>query len=269
MISIFKFVAMAVTILICFGLPIFLGYTMEKKYKFKAKLITKGIVVGVMVFVISQLVLRSNILNFLSKTQWYGEMARNPILISLFLGLTAGIFEEVGRYIGFRYFMKNSLNWEDGVAFGIGHGGVEAILLVGFTYINNIIYSIMINLGVYDTLVGSKLPNGLGEQLYDQLVNSQSTDFLVGGIERIFAITIQIALSIVVLYGVRKKNFLYLLLAILLHGVVDSPLVYMMIKGVSIMWCEAFVFVCALAGLLFIFKTRKNSDSKVTVENIN
>jgi len=127
----------------------------------------------------------------------------------------------------------------------------------------------MINLGVYDTLVGSKLPNGLGQHLYDQLVNSQSTDFLIGGLERIFAITIQIALSIVVLYGVRKKNFLYLLLAILLHGVVDSPLVYMMIKGVSIVWCEAFVFVCALVGLLFIFKARKFSDMQETVENIN
>ena len=53
---------------------------------------------------------------------------------ALFLGFTAGLFEEVGRYLAFTTILKKRLDWKNAVAFGIGHGGIE-IHSAGWFYI--------------------------------------------------------------------------------------------------------------------------------------
>lgn len=45
--------------------------------------------------------------------------------------LLAGVFEEVGRYLAFRFLLKRYTNRRDAVTYGIGHGGIEAILVLG------------------------------------------------------------------------------------------------------------------------------------------
>ena len=47
--------------------------------------------------------------------------------------LLAGVFEEVGRYLAFRFLLKRYTNRRDAVTYGIGHGGIEAILVLGLT----------------------------------------------------------------------------------------------------------------------------------------
>lgn len=45
------------------------------------------------------------------------------------LGLSAGLFEEITRFIALRYWAKDARNWRDGLMFGAGHGGMEAMLV--------------------------------------------------------------------------------------------------------------------------------------------
>lgn len=59
---------------------------------------------------------------------------------------------------------KNGLTWADAVAFGIGHGGVESILLVGLSQISNVVTSILIQTGKVKALKMSTL-----EKLCDAL----------------------------------------------------------------------------------------------------
>ena len=116
-----------INIIISFGIPIVaLIYFILKK-----KACVKSYFIGVIVFFISQITLRLPILNnVISNMDWYIEISIvSPIIIMIFLGLTAGIFEEIGRYLGFKIALKNNRRWIDGIAFGIGHGGIEAILL--------------------------------------------------------------------------------------------------------------------------------------------
>jgi uncharacterized membrane protein YhfC len=44
--------------------------------------------------------------------------------------LTAGVFEETARYIAYRFLLKEH-NMENGLIYGVGHGGIESIMLVG------------------------------------------------------------------------------------------------------------------------------------------
>jgi uncharacterized membrane protein YhfC len=46
--------------------------------------------------------------------------------------VTAGLFEEGGRYIGYRLFMRREpKTWAKAVMYGIGHEGLESVLLGG------------------------------------------------------------------------------------------------------------------------------------------
>lgn len=53
--------------------------------------------------------------------------------------LTSGIFEEGARWIVMRYWAKGVRTWPTGVAFGLGHGGIEALLLIGMNAINGVV----------------------------------------------------------------------------------------------------------------------------------
>src|SRR5215470_19158718 len=57
---------------------------------------------------------------------------------ALFIGLlfawalSSGLFEEVGRYVGYRVFMgREEKTWSKAVMYGIGHGGAETIIQNG------------------------------------------------------------------------------------------------------------------------------------------
>ncbi|MFD3158592.1 YhfC family intramembrane metalloprotease [Haloimpatiens sp. FM7330] len=253
MISNTKIIFIIIAIFISFGMPILLGIYFCKKYKATVK----SIVVGAVVFLIFQIFTRMPLLSYLQNVEWYKSIVNKPMVIALFLGVTAGLFEEIGRFIGFKFFLKDRLNWKNGVACGVGHGGIEAIVLVGIANINNLIYSLMINNGTFDEITGSKISHVLSMQIKNQLIYSPNYYFLVGGIERIFAISIHIALSLIVLYAVKNRKSIYLFVAILLHAVLDTPVAYMVMKGISIVFIEAYTLIFAIAALVFIIKVKQ------------
>ena len=50
-------------------------------------------------------------------------------VVAVFYGLSAGLFEEIARYLTYRFWLKDSQNWKSGLMFGAGHGGIEAMIL--------------------------------------------------------------------------------------------------------------------------------------------
>lgn len=247
---------------ICFLLPISLAVYFYKKHRISLM----AVLIGAGVFVVSQIVLRIPLLALVGKQQWYIDMSANAYVLGLFLGLTAGLFEEVGRYIAMKFFMKKTLSWKNAVAFGIGHGGIEAIALVGLTLLNYLVMSFMINSGAFDSLVAAKLPPEIAQQIRVLLVESPTVNFLAGGFERVMTMSIQIAFSIMVLYSVKFRKPLYLVLAILLHALVDAPLVVLSTMGLSVWAIELYVAALAVAAFVYIIKA-KDSFEKREQEN--
>lgn len=105
----------------------------------------------------------------------------------------AGLFEQTGRFLAFRYTIKGKTAWKDGLAYGIGHGGIESILI-----------------GVFAALSQEKV----------YLVANPAV-FALPGIERVMALATQIALSLLVLYGIKTGKIRYLFFAILGHASLD------------------------------------------------
>ena len=73
--------SMAITLLICFGLPVALFVYFYKK----ERIALVAVFVGVLVFLVSQMFTRIPLLNFLSSMEWYQQMATNFFLLALFL----------------------------------------------------------------------------------------------------------------------------------------------------------------------------------------
>jgi uncharacterized membrane protein YhfC len=229
-----------------------------------------AVLLGAIVFLVTQVAIRIPLLSVLGRQQWYIEMSTNIYLIALFLGLTAGLFEEIGRYIVMKLFMKKSLSWKNGVAFGIGHGGIEAIVLVGLTILNYLVMSLMINSGIFDEMIAANLPPAIAEQIKLMLVDSPTINFLAGGFERIMTMIVQIAFSIMVLYSVKFKKPAYLVYAILLHAVIDAPVVILGSIGLNVWIIELFIAACAVVGLVYIIKAKsifaKKEEEQQAVE---
>jgi uncharacterized membrane protein YhfC len=162
----------------------------------------------------------------------------------------AGLFEETGRFLAFKTVLKKKLGKDaNALMYGAGHGGFEAIYLLGITSINNIIYSVLINSGRTDMLTSSLTGDYLAQvnNAISLLKTTPSYLFLMGGVERIFAIVLQIALSVLVWFAAKKKNRLYLYpLAVLIHLLVDGITVICSGKGVSTITLEAIVGLMAV-----------------------
>ena len=231
--------------------------------------------VGCGVFLLFALILESLVHQAVLVKSPVGVTIQGNIwLYALYGGLMAGIFEETGRYLSFRTVLKRRQdNDANALMYGAGHGGFECVALLGVTMIMNIVVAVMINNGnmeaVTGILVGNDVPNSEEalaqvDQLTKQLTDAPSWTFLVGLVERVFAMAIHISLSVIVWFSVKEvgKRALYPL-AILMHAAVDGVTVIVSDRFGAVA-VECVVAVMALALILWARRVwaeaRRNSS---------
>ena len=182
--------------------------------------------IGCAVFIVFALILEALAHKLILKGSLGQTIQGNILLYALYGGLAAGVFEETGRYLAFRTVLKKRLGTDrNALMYGAGHGGIEAILLLGFAYISNIVMSVLINAGQTDLLTATAAGEA-AEQLkaiLDSLVTTAPWTYLLAIVERAVAITTHICLSVLVFFSVKKpgKGWLFPA-AILLHAALDG-----------------------------------------------
>ena len=129
-----------------------------------------------------------------------------PWLYYVYAALAAAVFEETGRLIAMKFWMKKWLDFPNALMYGIGHGGVEAILIGGLSGISNLVSMLMINSGAMQNTLAA-LPAESANQTVSQLSALWTTPaplFFVSGIERISAIILHIGLSLLIYRAVKS-----------------------------------------------------------------
>ncbi len=126
----------------------------------------------------------------------------------------------------FRIFLKNHTERETAVSYGLGHGGIECIIVLGLGHLQNYTYCQLINNGQMDKLIDKMAGNDTAIASYQSIVDSLSKmnvyTLMLGGLERVAALFLQIALSVLVFYAVRKADKIkYLWIAMGIHTLVD------------------------------------------------
>ena len=242
-------IAYALNALLMILLPILLGIFLARKFKLSWRLF----IFGGLAFILSQLFHLP--LNAVLTRVIPGLGAGGAVwLQALVFGFTAAITEEIARYSILRNNLKDARSWKSALMYGAGHGGFEAMILgilAGLTLVNMI--ALQNNPDALAALPADKMA----------LVQEQLTAFwampwylaLMGVVERISALIIQISLAVIVMQVFLRKNKSWLWLAVGWHWLVDAAAVLSAARF-SIPITELIIGVLALTGLMIIFYFR-------------
>jgi len=190
-----------------------------------------------------------------------GAAVQPPLwLYALVGGLTAGVCEELARAGGFaaliwlrkrgRQAAGQPLGLQDGLMAGLGHGGIEAMVFGGVLT--------AATLAALLPLQGADLSQmGMGAEqmayIQKQLSLIASPQYAVLPLlERLLAMGVHVTYSVMVLKAFQKQNWLYVVLAIGYHTLVDAGAVWMSQNGWNAWAIEGAFFLVALPGYVWL-----------------
>ncbi|MBQ7153346.1 MAG: YhfC family intramembrane metalloprotease [Clostridia bacterium] len=226
-----QFVWLALEAVIAIAVPVAIAIIWMKK---KNEPVT-SVLIGAAAFLLFVLILEKPIQNVLLFPTAMGLkdhalsrfMSERPILLSFLAGLFPGVFEETGRFVAYKTLLRKRKNRETSISYGIGHGGFEVIYLLGVASLQYILYAILINTGLFGTImeqVAEQAPDQVStlEAVVDTIAAYSLAEVGVALFERVFAVMFHIGASILVFYSCKEGRRVWLyLLAIVLHTVLD------------------------------------------------
>ncbi|MBQ3841932.1 MAG: YhfC family intramembrane metalloprotease [Ruminiclostridium sp.] len=242
----------ALNILISLAIPTALFLVFQRKYKCKAV----PFFVGAATFIVFAMILEPVVHLIAGLNDPNSPIVQNIWLYAVYGGIAAGLFEETGRFIAMKFLLRKYYNNDhNALMYGAGHGGAEAVLLLGAGALNNIIYSVILNMGMESTLLDSAPTEALKQQvqmIFDQLKATSPLVFLISPIERIFAVSLHIALSVLVWIAVTRKGKTWLYpLALFLHAFADASMAIANSLSGSLVVTELYISViCVLVCFL-------------------
>jgi uncharacterized membrane protein YhfC len=231
--------------------PLILGWWIRRRYR-----VGWGIFwAGAATFVLSQIVHIP--LNYVLGLLGGGRgVALWPLpAMALVAGLSAALCEEGARWIVLTFFLKQVRRWDQGLQYGAGHGGIEAILFGALALAS---FVSMIVLRALDPAV-LNLSGASAQQAQAQMAQYWATPWhmsVLAGLERVFAITLQIALALLVVRSVARRQPLYFLAAIGLHTAADFWAVWGA-RTIGALWMEVGVAILTAFALWLILRLKE------------
>ncbi len=247
MVPVSSLIMMAANAFLGIAVPVCLAVYLVRKHRAKLS----SILIGAGTFLLFALVLESILHQLVLKGPHGSDILGNTLLYALYGGLAAGVFEETGRFLSMKFLMKKEPSKPlPGIAYGVGHGGAEMLIIFGITMINNLVISALINSGQADAIF-AKVPEEAAGQLQaqlDQLQTLGAGTLLIGLWERFSALILHLGLSMLVWVAVRKGGkWLWLFpAAIVIHAIVDAGTVLLQ-KSTGLVPLELIVMAEALA----------------------
>ena len=227
---------------------------------------------GAVVFVVSQMLIRIPLVQ-VTQTAIAPQLEADPLLLWAWIGvlvLTAGLFEETGRWLGYRWFFRRiPRTWANALLYGTGHAGAESILLVGL--------SVFSSLATYLALTQGAAPAPPGQEATFETLRQTFADLpawgpLLGGVERVLTLPFHVSAAVLVLQAFVRRNIAWLGLAILWHAFTNLAVVGLArwLQGLDEVpgWVgsvlpEAVLFIIALVslGIILYFRPSAPEDS--------
>lgn len=260
-------VSIIVTLFVSFILP--LAFLVGYALRHKKQGIWSAWLLGALGFFVPQILIRLPILSGLSQSSGFAAFAQtHPALYGFGLAFTAGLFELAGRYAVARVLKKN-LTYRRALAAGLGHGGIEAILITGLAYLSNVVILVMLQTGGFDAVLTQ---TGDASQLLaarDALVNTHWALFLLAGYERLLAMTCHVAMSMMVCYGVHTNRVLPWTLACLaVHTCMDfiASISLFIGRGLTLAAAYTIIYILLTAVTVLSILILKNIRSRWAAE---
>lgn len=239
---------MGFSLLVAFALPITLFILCRKRLN-AARL---PALIGALTFTVAVLVLENAAHSLLRPLTSSPAVQGSVLLTAVYGGLMAALFEEFGRLAAMKLFMKKTLTKENALMYGVGHGGIEAVLTAGILYISNLATAIMVNTGSIGAALGTldEAARAATVESLSALCTTDSYLFFMAGVERISAIALHICLSYLVYRALQYGEKRYFFAAMGLHFAVDAATV-LLAASVPILALEL-ILLAAMAVVVWL-----------------
>jgi uncharacterized membrane protein YhfC len=176
------------------------------------------------------------------------------IFNAVFLGLSAGLFEELFRYGMFRWWARDARSWRTGILTGAGHGGIEAILLGLLALYGFLQLAALRGMDLAAVVPAEQL--ALAREQMTAYWSMTWYDSLLGAVERLFTIPVQIAFAVIVLQCFTRRQGFWVWLAVGYHALIDATAV-LALKYIGTYGTEAIIAGFSILSVIIIFLLRR------------
>ncbi|MBQ1316473.1 MAG: YhfC family intramembrane metalloprotease [Lachnospiraceae bacterium] len=231
--------SLILTVVLMIAVPVVFFLYWRRKHKEKTKI--RWLIAGAAGFLVSARMLELGV-------HYFCIIADNPVsrfingntaAYVLYGTAMAGVFEECGRHIILKYFMKKDRTRENAVLYGIGHGGIEILAVLLPAMITYLAVAVVFSSGnTADALRALKITEENAAAALPSVRAAAAFDYgmmAMNVIERLLTMFCHIGLTVIVYYGVVKVRKGCLPAAVLLHMLMDtSPAMYQ--RGLLPLW---------------------------------
>ena len=198
--------SLIITVILMIAIPVAFFIYWRRKHKEQTKI--SWLIAGAVGFIVSARILEFGV-------HYICILADNPV--SRFINgstacyvlygiIMAGVFEECGRHIVLKYILKKNRTRENAVLYGIGHGGIEILVVMLPTLITDLVVAVLFSGGdVENTLQSLKITEETAAAALPSIQAAAAFDYgmmAMNVIERLLAMFLHVGLTVIVYYGV-------------------------------------------------------------------
>lgn len=208
------------SIFLCMVVPLCYLWYIKKKTNAKAVSFFAGLAFSLLFSFILGILINIILLQMLGLGFLFGS-ANHPVYSALYGSVTAGLMAFFGSFVGLKYAMKNRLDKDNALLFGLGKGSFECIMNVGAVSITNLIAAAFINsIGSNEYFKKLNLP---AEDLakthasFNTLAATPSYIFIINATYYLLLLCAHIALTLLIYRAKEKeqnKHFLPIVLVL-------------------------------------------------------
>jgi ABC-2 type transport system permease protein len=186
-----------------------------------------------------------------------GADSSSVYVTAIVLGLTAGLTEELARAVGYAI-VRRARRYDDAVMMGLGHGGIEA-MIIGVLVAASVSSLWLMQAGVLPEIeLTAEQSAALSQQL--ELITGSPMLAFLPLLERLIALTLQVSLSIIVLLAFVRRNWLYVVMAVVVHAAVDFVAVLATEQLQDPWLVEALIAVLVLPVAYYAWRQRSRTQ---------
>jgi len=267
---VFLSIAIVIALLVTIALPIAAAVWINKRLGVGWMVLMYGAIAYFIVQIFSLLTFSGLLALVENRTLALSDRAF--IILQLFLSIVVAVlFGVTIRWLGMRFLKEDLQTVETAFGFGLGYGGIESVIMVGFSLLTTFI-SMLSNINI-DPTSSSLAPEVIAQ--IEQLWAVPAYIPLSGIVERIATLVMHITVTILILQVFKRKKTIWLLAAIgdeLLVTVITTSITEL---GLGYGWLALASVILAAGNIYLLFRlhafdldlTGKKGKESTEIEN--
>lgn len=246
---VFLSIAIIVALLVTMALPIAAGIWLNKRMGVSWRVMMYGALVYFIVQSVVTLIFSGFVALVENGTLSLSDQAYEVVqlLLSIFLTALLGVLV---RWLGMKYMKENLDTLEAAYGIGLGYGGIESLILVGFPLLTTFI-TMLGNINI-DPAASTLDPEVIAQ--LEQLWSVQAYIPLAGTVERLCTLIMHITVTILILQVLKRKKLIWLAAAIGDELLVSAITVSITETGIGYGWLSLLSAILTAGNIYLLYR---------------